>query len=148
MTRQHLLQAITEYDDRGADAFLAVYGFSPSADLLVHEGRGYDVPAVLGVAHRFATGRLAMPDEFHDLTGAVAILRKRGFEVTGPAAAATAPARGSRSSGSSPSRAPRATTARATTARTTKRAADEQPPATCPTCFTALPATGICDYCG
>jgi len=35
------------------------------------------------------------------------------------------------------------------TGTTTKRAAasEEKPPAICPTCFTALPATGICDYC-
>jgi hypothetical protein len=28
-----------------------------------------------------------------------------------------------------------------------KKAAEEKPPALCPKCFTALPATGVCDYC-
>ena len=89
VTRQHLLQAIAEHDTRGAEQFLEVYGFVPSPGYaLVHEGRSYDVAAILGVAHRFATGRLAPPDEFNsDRQGAVAILRKRGFEVSEPAIA-------------------------------------------------------------
>ena len=30
---------------------------------------------------------------------------------------------------------------------TAKAKAEEKPPVLCPTCFTALPATGVCDYC-
>lgn len=139
VTRQHLLQAIAEHDTRGAEQFLEVYGFVPSPGYaLVHEGRSYDVAAILGVAHRFATGRLAPPDEFNsDRQGAVAILRKRGFEVSEPATAVrAAPVRAARAP-----RATRTPVARATAAR-------EIVPAICPTCSMTLPATGICDDCG
>ena len=86
VTRQHVLQALAEYDARGGEEFLEVYGFGPSGDYaLIHDGLSYDSRAVLGVAHRFATGRLATSDDFSsDMQGAVAILRKRGFEVTEP----------------------------------------------------------------
>jgi hypothetical protein len=86
VTRQHVLQALAEYDARGGEEFLEVYGFGPSrGHTLIHEGRSYDSRAILGVAHRFATGRLATSDEFSGgMQGAVAILRKRGFEVSKP----------------------------------------------------------------
>lgn len=138
--RQHVLQALAEYDSRGGDEFLAVYGFAPSPEYtLSHEGRTYDATAVLGVAHRFATGRLATPDEFRSgMQGAVAILRKRGFEVSEPAAAV-------RAAGVRAPRTPRTPAARTTTTRST--AAREVAPAICPTCSMTLPATGICDTC-
>ncbi len=139
VSRQHILQAIAEYDSRGGEAFLQVYGFGPSRDYtLIHEGRTYDSKAILGVAHRFATGRLATSDEFHGgVHGAVAILRKRGFDVTEPASASReAPAR--------PTRAPRA--ARTPVARPAP--VREAPTAICPTCSMTLPATGVCDDCG
>lgn len=148
VTPQHILQAIAEYDERGAESFLALYGFGPSRGYeLVHEGRSYDSTAILGVAHRYATGRLATSEEFHGgLHGAADLLRRRGFEVTEPAGAARvapAPTPGRRTTSA------RATSARATTpARRTAAAAADRPPAICPTCFTALPATGICDTCG
>ncbi|WP_242448244.1 hypothetical protein [Cellulomonas sp. WB94] len=144
MTRQHLLQAIAEYDVRGAEQFLEVYGFSPSPGYaLLHEGRSYDVAAILGVAHRFATGRLAPPDEFSsDRHGAVAILRKRGFEVSEPASA-------SRLASVRATRAPRATRTSATRTPVARAAAAREiAPAICPTCSMTLPATGICDDCG
>lgn len=130
VTRQHVLQALAEYDARGGEEFLDVYGFEPSPGrTLVHQGRRYDCPAVLGVAHRVATGRLATPEEVRNgLAAAVTILRKRGFEVVEPASAARPP-------GARTARAPR-----------TQRV-PEVAPAICPTCATALPATGVCDYC-
>ncbi|HQY34721.1 MAG TPA: hypothetical protein PLS68_12210 [Actinotalea sp.] len=142
VTRQHVLQAIAEHDARGSEEFLEVYGFAPSPDhTIVHEGRTYDAKSVLGVAHRFATGRLATPDEFSgDLPGAVAILRKRGFEVTEPPAAYR-PVQPS----TPRTRTPRTPGARSTAARST--AARDAPPALCPTCSMTLPATGVCDYC-
>lgn len=151
VTRQHVLQALTEYDARGADDFLALYGFGPSRGYtLVHEGRGYDSKAVLGVAHRYATGRLATPEEFHGgMDGAVRILRKRGFEVTEPASVtgtASGTTRTTRASRSADG-ATRVTGATRTTGvrRTTAR---EAPAQICPTCSMALPATGVCDDCG
>jgi len=142
VTRQHLLQAIAECDERGGETFLEVYSFAPSADYaLVHEGRSYDLPAILGVAHRFATGRAATSQEFTgSAQGAVAILRKRGFEVIEPAVAARAvPVRAARAARAAS--APRAPVIRAAAAR-------EAPPAICPTCSMTLPATGVCDDCG
>ena len=139
VTRQHILQALAEYDTRGGEQFLEVYGFGASRNYpLVHEGRSYDSRAILGVAHRFATGRLATPDEFNSGTqGAVAILRKRGFEVSEPVSVLPA----------TPVRAARTTrTARSPVARSA--AAREIPPAICPTCSMTLPATGVCDDCG
>ena len=133
--RSHILQAIEECDRRGRDDFLGVYGFGPSAGhVLTHEGRAYDSKAILGVAHRYATGRLATSDEFGaGMSGAAEILRRRGFEVSEPAAA-TRPTRPT-------SPAPRKPTVR-------RVAVPERPVALCPTCFMALPATGICDQCG
>lgn len=145
VTQQHVLQALAEYDARGEEQFLDVYGFARSDDYpLVHDGRGYDSRAVLGLAHRFATGRHATPEEvesgFH---GAVAILRRRGFTVVEPpsfSGRAPVPA----------TRRPRTTTRTSPAGRTPARAtstAPERTPAICPTCSMALPATGVCDNC-
>ena len=139
VTRLHVLQALAEYDARGMDEFLEVYGFTPSRDhTLLHEGRSYDARAILGVAHRFATGRLATSDEVSSgMQGAVAILRKRGFEVSEPASVSRAmPVRASRAA-----RTPRTPAVRSVASR-------EAPIAICPTCSMTLPATGICDECG
>ncbi|WP_372595552.1 hypothetical protein [Actinotalea sp.] len=138
--QQHVLQAIGEYDSRGSAEFLALYGFEPTPGYpLVHEGREYDSMAILGVAHRYATGRLAPPAEFHEgPQGAAALLRKRGFEVVGPTVA-PAPTR------ARATRAPRATVPRTPAVRAA--AAREYVPAICPTCSMALPATGRCDNC-
>ena len=135
VTRQHVLQALAEYEARGGEEFLEVYGFGPSrGHALIHEGRSYDSRAILGVAHRFATGRLATSDEFSGgMQGAVAILRKRGFEVSEPA---------------SVSRATRPRASRTTRSPATRSPARETPVAICPTCSMALPATGVCDDCG
>nr|WP_051876357.1 hypothetical protein [Cellulosimicrobium sp. MM] len=51
-----------------------------------------------------------------------------------------APARRATAKAAPATRTPRRTTARS--------AEPEKPPAVCPTCFTVLPATGICDECG
>lgn len=146
VSRQHVLLALAEYDERGSDAFLNLYGFAPTPGYaLVHEGRPYDVQAVLGVAHRFATGRLATPDAFSSgMANAVAILRKRGFEVTEPAGAVRlAPVKAPRAPRAPRASAPRA--ARPISARTTD--ARDAPPVLCPTCSMTLPSTGVCDYC-
>jgi len=136
LSSQNVLQAIAEYDSRGSAGFLDVYGFEPFPGYaLVHEGRSYDLRAVVGVAHRFATGRLATSEEFGSSTAsAIAILRKRGFDVTEPAVAVRA----------APVRAPRAPRAPAVR----KPAVREAAPAICPTCLMTLPATGVCDECG
>jgi len=143
VTRAHILQAIAEHDSRGADGFLGVYGFPAGGSTFVHEDRSYPTTAILGVAHRYATGRLAGADEFHGGEAAAqALLGRRGFEVPQAAPApAAAPAR---------TRAPRATTPRTRTAAAPKARKPEPrelPTVLCPTCSMVLPATGVCDYC-
>ncbi len=133
VTRQHILQAIEEYDARGGEAFLGVYGFDPSRGYaLVHDGRDYDSKAIVGVAHRYATGRVATSEEFHGgAHGAADVLRKRGFVVTEP---------------QGPRRDDRTTTARRPAPR--RNAVPERPEPVCPSCFMTLPGTGVCDSCG
>lgn len=138
VTSQHLLAAIAEHDERGAEAFLASYGFEPSTDAqILHFGRRYDARAILAVAHLRATGRIATPEEFRSsLEQALTIARRRGFEVSGPTTATRrAP---SRTTGTAPRK----------PATPRKPAEPEKPPAICPTCSMALPATGVCDWCG
>ncbi len=142
VTRQHILSAIAEYDDRGAENFLGVYGFTPSVrETFDHEDRTYDSKAVLGVAHKNATGRAATAEELDGgRIDATTILRKHGFEAYGPAAPTPPPVQRARRA---PSSTPRARTT------TPRRAAEpERPAPICPTCFMTLPATGICDSCG
>ena len=51
VTSQHVFQAIAEYDERGDEQFLELYGFEASPTFaLIHDGRRYDAQAVLGVA--------------------------------------------------------------------------------------------------
>ncbi len=136
-TEQHLLDTLAEHDELGAEEFLAAHGFTPSPDAqITHEGRRYDARAILAVAHRHATGRLATPEEFRSsLDQALAILRRRGFDVTGPTTATR------RAPAARATRTPSAPAAR-------KPAVEERPAAVCPTCFMVLPATGVCDDCG
>ncbi len=84
VTHDHVVQAMGEYDDLGADAFLAQYGFARTRDYhLRHDGRTYDSKAILGVAHRYATGTVAPSTDFSDgKTGAAKVLRDLDFEVT------------------------------------------------------------------
>ncbi|NNH05703.1 hypothetical protein [Cellulomonas fimi] len=145
VTRQHVLQAIAEHDSRGPDDFLGVYGFTPSTSTFEHEGRTYDAPAVVGVAHRYATGRLATADEVTTGTDAIlALLVRRGFDVPQLAAApAAAPAARTRA----PRAAKPATARPAAARRTPAPAVPERVAPVCPTCSMTLPATGVCDYC-
>ncbi|WP_448631037.1 hypothetical protein [Cellulomonas soli] len=146
MSKQHVLQAIAEYDERGREEFLQLYGFAPTHEYtLVHDERSYDARALLGLAHRFATGRLASSDEFDSgPQAAVAILRKRGFEVSEPAGATpVAPVRAARAPRAP--KAPRTPSVRTPATRPT--AVREAPVAICPTCSMVLPATGRCDTC-
>lgn len=145
VTSQHLLRAIAEHDAVGPEDFLAAHGFTASDDVvLVHEGRRYDARAVMAVAHRHATGRLATPEEFRSsIDQAVTILRRRGFDVTGATASRPAPVR------KAATRSASRTSGTSGTSRTPRRpAASDVAPAICPTCSMSLPATGICDDCG
>ncbi|MCD4526794.1 hypothetical protein [Nocardioides sp. cx-173] len=84
MTRDHVLDALSEYDERGSAAFLRTYGFGGSRDYVVwHEGNSYDANAVLGVAHKYATGKAASRAHLaRSLDGAGRLLTHLGFDVT------------------------------------------------------------------
>ena len=65
VTREGVLAAIRECDDKGRDAFLEDHHFGRArAYDLVHEGRSYDSKAIAGVAHLHSTGVLLSAGEF------------------------------------------------------------------------------------
>jgi hypothetical protein len=137
VTRIHVLSAIREYDQLGAGEFLSKYGFGPERHYALRErGKNYDSKAILGVAHRYATGTPAKSEEFSGgLDGAVKWLSDLEFTVVALDA------------GGKPAT-KKASTPRATKPKPPARPAKPEPViALCPTCYTQLPATGICDYC-
>lgn len=83
VNRYHVLQALEEYDRRGANDFLSHYGFGSAREyVLWHDHKSYDSKAVLGVAHKYATGTVAARTEFSGgKDGAAKTLRALGFEV-------------------------------------------------------------------
>jgi hypothetical protein len=163
VNRAHVLAALDEYDRLGSREFLSRYRFGRStAYTLWHGGQEYDSKAVLGVAYLHATGRAATRNELADsLGGGAKVLEGLGFDIAVDeeevereerayrARAAKAPA----SSGTGAAPTTSAGVARKAPAR---KAAAKKParikPAErevklCPTCYTALPATGVCDFC-
>jgi hypothetical protein len=139
VTRINVLSAIREYDELGAEAFLSTYGFGPAREyLLRHRGRLYDSKAILGVAHRYATGTVAGSDDFSGgREGAAKVLKNLEFEVVNVDADGKPATRARTSS-------PRPAAPRKVTPRSTK---PEPVVHLCPTCYTQLPASSICDYC-
>ena len=145
--KQHVLAAIAECDRVGARDFLQRYRFGRArASTVWHRGQEYDSKAILGVAYLHATGRAATADEFAGgEEGAVEVLTGLGFDVVVDEEALAAESK------------PRVRKASVTrSARGTKPAAAAKPRRTpkpekrvkvCPTCYMALPATGICDNC-
>jgi hypothetical protein len=83
MTRAEVLQAIKEYDRLGPEAFSFKHGFAPTTTYdLVWDKRRYPPKAILGTGYELATGeRLGSGDFEGGKTGAVAVLRKLGFDV-------------------------------------------------------------------
>src|SRR4051794_18325978 len=83
--REHVLEAIQEYDALGQPAFLTRHGFGPArAYRLIVGGRSYDSKAVLGAAYRLATGQRISSHDFNGgvgSNGAATVLRRLGFEV-------------------------------------------------------------------
>jgi hypothetical protein len=86
VTREHVLQALTEYDSLGDEGFLTKYGFGRARSyVLWHEGHSYDSKAIFGVAYGVATGTPLRPSEFSGGKAAAAKwLRAMGFEVADP----------------------------------------------------------------
>jgi putative restriction endonuclease len=57
ITRDSVLAAVAECDELGRDAFVASYGFQRARKyVLLHDGKTYDSKALVGAAHRHATG--------------------------------------------------------------------------------------------
>jgi hypothetical protein len=83
VTKDHVVQALREYDRLGPEAFFATHGFAPTTTYeLVWDERRYPPKAILGTAYEFATGqRLASPDFEGGRTGAVKVLGELGFAV-------------------------------------------------------------------
>jgi hypothetical protein len=82
--RAHVLRAIDEYDQLGAERFFSEHGFAPTTtyDLIWNE-RPYPPKAILGTAYELATGRrLASGDFEGGKSGAVKVLGQLGFTVT------------------------------------------------------------------
>lgn len=77
--RSAVLRAIEECAALGREAFLERYGFARSTQYeLVHEGKPYDPPAIVAVAHREQHGSLLGPTEMKGILG---VLRALGFEI-------------------------------------------------------------------
>jgi hypothetical protein len=65
VTAESVLAALTEYDQLGDRAFREHYGFRRARLYhIVHEGFRYDSKAIMGAAHKYATGRVLPSDEF------------------------------------------------------------------------------------
>lgn len=83
VTREHVLQAMKEYDRMGPDQFFEQHGFAPTTTYeLIWEERFYPPKAILGTAYEFATDqRLHSTDFEGGKTGAVRVLGQLGFTV-------------------------------------------------------------------
>jgi hypothetical protein len=83
VTREHVIEALAEYDRLGPQPFFQAHGFAPTTTYdLVREGRLYPPKAILGTAYEFATGRrLASTDFEGGKSGAVRVLENLGFAV-------------------------------------------------------------------
>ena len=146
--RDHVLTAMETWDAAGGANYMLVRG-GVSTHVLLHHGKEYDAAAIAGIAHGLATGRTLTPADIPGGgAGASKHLVRLGFDIRDDSPPAPQRVPGTRST---TPRTPRATTTRATTTRaTTSRprvAASDRVDKLCPTCFLALPATGICDNC-
>ncbi|MCL2394457.1 MAG: hypothetical protein FWC87_07180 [Acidimicrobiaceae bacterium] len=83
VNREHVIQAIREYDHLGPEAFFSRHGFAPTTTYdLIWERRPYPPKAILGTAYELATAqRLASADFEGGKSGAVKVLGNLGFTV-------------------------------------------------------------------
>ena len=82
VTRNSILKAIAECDQMGREVFRDHYEFGKSTRFLVHyAGKLYDSKAIVGVAHKHETGRLASNTEFSGGDRTNAVLRRCGFGI-------------------------------------------------------------------
>ncbi len=143
--RPHVLTAIETWDAAGGGNYMLVRG-GASTHVLLHHGREYDAAAIAGIAHGLATGRtLTAADIPGGSAAASKALVRLGFDIRDDSPPVAERVPGTRTT---TPRTPRATTPRATTvSRPRVAASDRIVDKLCPTCFIAMPATGICDQC-
>ena len=142
--RDHVLTAMETWDAAGGANYMLVRG-GVSTHVLMHHGKEYDAAAIAGIAHGLATGRTLTPADIPGGgAGASKHLVRLGFDIRDDSPPAPSGCR-------APARPRRVR--RSTSTRSTGDAASARVVATsdrvnlCPTCFLALPATGICDTC-
>jgi 5-methylcytosine-specific restriction enzyme A len=87
VTYSGVLQAISEFDNLGEEAFYSKYGYGPAKSYFVFfDGKKYPSKAIFGVAHGFGEDGLE-PLKFDDFSGGeqqvARPLRNLGFTVTG-----------------------------------------------------------------
>ncbi len=165
ISRSDVLAAMAECDRLGPREFLSRYRFGRSkASTVWHDGHEYDSKALLGVALLHASGQPATKDDFSDGEGAATrLLTGMGFDVvvdqdlieledravadralSGDTATAAPPAKTTARK--------RAAAKKAAEPKTVKKVARPDPMTQqsqmCPTCYMAIPSTGICDNCG
>ncbi len=83
--REHVLKAISEYDELGAAAFRDTYGVAATHEYAFHhDGRRLDARAMIGVAHYYAAGDVLDSDSMADAKEGARVLQVLGFDVEGP----------------------------------------------------------------
>ena len=155
VTRAHVLAAIQECDRVGSRDFLQRYKFGRAgSSSLWHGGQEYDSNAILGVAYLRASGLAPTKDDFSGgKDGAAKVLLDLGFDVVvteDDPVTATRPVPKSASKSASKSAtksAAKPPAPRKVASARTRRTAPEPAVKLCPTCYMALPATGVCDFC-
>ncbi len=82
ITRSAILDALDEHDRLRQDRFLTDYGFGAATKYrLAYNGKLYDSKAIVGVAHRNATGTLLTSSEFSGGDPVIRVLERTGSEV-------------------------------------------------------------------
>lgn len=85
-SRDAVLDAIDEYEDLGADAFLQRYGDGLSRALTIeYVSQNFAALPVLRVAHRVVAGELLSTEALSDLRAAKTTLESLGFRILGDA---------------------------------------------------------------
>lgn len=161
VSRPHVIAAMQEYDRLGDREFLRRYGFGRSKAYTVwHGGQEYDSKAIVGAAYFHATGQPPRPDDFPGgETGAAKTLERLGFDVVVDEEELDAlrrkPVRVAPAKKAAQPREPKAPKApkppkpvkKAAPKRTAAEVAAGAMPKVCPSCYMALPASGVCDFC-
>lgn len=140
VSRINVLTAIRDHDLQGAGPFLEALGFEgPGDEVVLVRGKRYDARALLAYAHGKATGDVLDPEQIS--VASLQVLTDLEFTVASraeldrPTSAATR----TRVAGSG--------TRVARAAAPTARSRPEPVVALCPSCFTQLSVTGVCDFC-